>query len=149
LLGIDKKGGFQYIQEYTGFVSPGILAMFLLGFFWRRTTTAAAMFAAIGGLVFSVILKFLPALLDLGFLAPIGFAVRNGSGVFEIPFVDRMLLVFLLVVAGMALISTGGRRDGARKPMHIDRRLFRVDGAFALGSAVICVLLAAIYGAWW
>jgi SSS family solute:Na+ symporter len=148
-LGIDKKGGFQYIQEYTGFVSPGILAMFLLGFFWRRTTTAAAMFATIGGLVFSVILKFLPALLDLGFLAPIGFAVDNGKGVYEIPFVDRMLLVFLLVVAGMALISTSGRRGAARKPMHIDRRLFRVDGAFALGSAVICVLLAAVYGAWW
>jgi len=149
LMGIDKKGGFQYIQEYTGFVSPGILAMFLLGFFWKRTTAAAAMFATIGGLVFSIILKFLPEMMDLRFLAPIGFAVDNGSGVYEIPFLDRMLIVFAIVVAGMALISTMGRKDGTAKRMIIDRSLFRVDGGFALGSAVICVLLAAIYGAWW
>ena len=149
LLGIDKKGGFQYIQEYTGFVSPGILAMFLLGFFWRRTTAAAAMFATVGGLVFSIILKFLPELMDLRFLAPIGFAVDNGSGVYEIPFLDRMLIVFVMVVAGMVLMSTMGRLDGAAKKMHIDRRLFQVDGGFALGSGVICVLLAAIYGVWW
>lgn len=35
-LGIDKKGGFEFIQEYTGFVSPGIFAMFILGFFWKK-----------------------------------------------------------------------------------------------------------------
>ncbi len=39
MLGIDKKGGFQYIQEYTGFVSPGIFAMFILGFFWKKATS--------------------------------------------------------------------------------------------------------------
>jgi SSS family solute:Na+ symporter len=149
LMGIDKKGGFQYIQEYTGFVSPGILAMFLLGFFWRKTTAAAAMFATIGGLVFSIILKFLPHMMDLSFLAPIGFAVNNGGGIHEIPFLDRMLIVFFAVVAGMVLISTLGRRDPATKKMHIDSKLFHVDGAFALGSAVICVMLGVIYGSWW
>ncbi|WUR10950.1 sodium/solute symporter [[Empedobacter] haloabium] len=148
-LGIDKKGGFQYIQEYTGFVSPGILAMFLLGFFWRKTTPAAAMFATIGGLVFSIILKFLPGMMDLSFLAPIGFAVDNGAGVYEIPFLDRMFIVFCLVVAGMVLLSTLGRQDGSVRRMQIDRTLFRVDGGFALGSAVICVLLGVIYGTWW
>jgi SSS family solute:Na+ symporter len=149
LMGIDKKGGFQYIQEYTGFVSPGILAMFLLGFFWKKTTSAAAMFATIGGLALSIILKFLPGMMDLSFLAPIGFAVPNAAGVYEIPFIDRMFIVFWVVVAGMAAISLLGRRDGALKRMHIDRTLFRVDGAFAFGSAAICVLLAAVYGAWW
>jgi SSS family solute:Na+ symporter len=149
MMGIDKKGGFQYIQEYTGFVSPGILAMFLLGFFWKKTTPGAAMFATIGGLVFSIILKFLPEMMDLSFLAPIGFAVDNGHGLFEIPFLDRMLIVFGLVVAGMVVISKTSRSDGALKKMIIDRSLFRVEGGFALGSAVICVLLAAIYGAWW
>src|SRR5690606_24632424 len=73
-LGIDKKGGFQYIQEYTGFVSPGIFAMFLLGFFWKKTTSNAALFATIGGFVMSMLLKFLPLLVDLSFLAGIGFA---------------------------------------------------------------------------
>jgi len=148
-MGIDKKGGFQYIQEYTGFVSPGILAMFLLGFFWRTTNTAAAMFATLGGLVLSVILKFLSQMMDLRFLEPIGFAVRNAAGVYDIPFIDRMLVVFLVVVAGMVLISKLGGRDPAARNMHISRSLFRVDGAFALGSALICVMLAAVYGAWW
>ena len=48
-LGIDKKGGFQFIQEWTGFVSPGVFAMFLMGVFWRKTTSSAALFAMIGG----------------------------------------------------------------------------------------------------
>ena len=56
-LGIDKKGGFEFIQEYTGFFSPGIFAMFLLGFFWKKTTSNAALFATVGGFVMSVILK--------------------------------------------------------------------------------------------
>jgi SSS family solute:Na+ symporter len=153
LMGIDKKGGFQYIQEYTGFVSPGILAMFLLGFFWKKTTGAAAMFATIGGLVFSIVLNFLPAAMDLRFLAPIGFSVDNGAGVYEIPFLDRMFIVFWVVVAGMVLISNLGQRAsgkaGATHAMQVDRKLFHVDGAFAFGSALVCVLVAAIYGVWW
>ncbi|MGV7207605.1 sodium:solute symporter family transporter [Oxalobacteraceae bacterium A2-2] len=149
MLGIDKAGGFQYIQEYTGFVSPGILAMFLLGFFWHKTTSAAAMFATVGGLVFSIFLKFLPGMMDLSFLAPIGFAVDNGHGVFEIPFLDRMLIVFLLVVAGMYLLSTLVPQDTSKKRMIIDRSLFSVDRPFAIGSIVICILLAIIYGVLW
>jgi len=148
LLGIDKKGGFQYIQEYTGFVSPGILAMFLLGFYWRKTTAAAAMFATIGGLVFSVFLKFLPLVMDLGFLAPIGFAVNNGAGSYEIPFLDRMLIVFVMVVIGMVLLSTLAQRDGSHKRMVIDRSMFGVDRGFAVGSVVIFAVLVAIYGGW-
>lgn len=147
-LGIDKKGGFQYIQEYTGFVSPGILAMFLLGFFWKKTTAPAAMFATIGGLVFSIVLKFLPDMMDLSFLAPIGFAADNGHGVYEIPFLDRMFIVFWAVVAGMIVISKMGDTSKI-KALVVDRQLFRVDGAFAFGSAVVCVLVATIYGVWW
>jgi SSS family solute:Na+ symporter len=149
MMGIDKKGGFAYIQEYTGFVSPGILAMFLLGFFWKKATAPAAMFATVGGLVFSIVLKFLPQMMDLRFLAPIGFGVDNGSGVYEIPFLDRMFIVFWVVVAGMVLISKLGQRDKATHTMHVDRKLFHVDGAFALGSAVVCLLVAGVYGIWW
>jgi SSS family solute:Na+ symporter len=151
LLGIDKKGGFQYIQEYTGFVSPGILAMFLLGFFWKRTTSGAAMFATFGGLAGSIVLKFLPTMMDLSFLAPIGFSKANAAGVYEIPFLDRMFIVFWVVVAGMVVISKLAQPAAGTAPRHlqIDRTLFRVDGAFAFGSVVICVLLASIYSSWW
>jgi SSS family solute:Na+ symporter len=148
-LGIDKKGGFAFIQEYTGFVSPGILAMFLLGFFWKKTTHAAAMFATVGGLLLSIVLKFLPGMIDLSFLAPIGFAVDNGTGVYEIPFLDRMFIVFWIVVAGMVLISKTSSVSGEGKRMIIDTSMFRVERGFAIGSAIICALLIAVYAAWW
>src|ERR1700761_2805071 len=78
-LGIDKKGGFQYIQEYTGFVSPGILAMFLLGFFWKKATSNAALFSTVGGFLLSVGFKFLPMFANLSFLTPYGFYAPNYS----------------------------------------------------------------------
>jgi solute:Na+ symporter, SSS family len=149
LLGIDKKGGFQYIQEYTGFVSPGILAMFLLGFFWKKASNGAAMFATVGGLVFSVILKFLPQMMDLSFLAPIGFAIDAGSGVYEIPFIDRMFIVFVAVVLGMVLISLAGKRSGEARALDVDTKMFKVEPGFALGSGVVCVLLVAVYAWLW
>src|SRR5438045_6608188 len=74
-LGIDKKGGFEFIQEYTGFVSPGIFAMFLLGFFWKKTTSNAAIFATVGGFILSVLFKFLPLMANLQWLNPLGFSV--------------------------------------------------------------------------
>lgn len=150
-MGIDKKGGFQYIQEYTGFVSPGILAMFLMGFFWRPATAASAMFATIGGFVGSIILKILPLYADLSVLAPIGFAVPNAAGVHEIPFLDRMAIVFVAVIIGMVAISKLFPKKAAEqhKQVEVDARMFRVQPGFALGSAIICVALVVIYAAWW
>ncbi len=151
LLGIDKKGGFQYIQEYTGFVSPGILAMFLMGFFWRPATASAAMFATVGGFIGSIILKFLPGLMDLSFLAPIGFAVPNSAGVYEIPFVDRMAIVFVVVVIGMVIISKLWPKAGLEqsKGVVVEASMFRVQPGFAFGATAICIALIAIYSAWW
>lgn len=150
-MGIDKKGGFQYIQEYTGFVSPGILAMFLMGFFWRPATAASAMFATIGGFVGSIILKILPVYMDLAFLAPIGFAVPNGAGVYEIPFLDRMAIVFVAVMIGMVVISKlfPKKAAEAHKQVEVDPRMFKVQPGFAIGSAIICLALVVIYAAWW
>lgn len=109
---------------------------------------AAAMFATIGGLAFSILLKFLPGMLDLAFLAPIGFAVRDHAGAYEIPFLDRMFIVFCVAVAGMVVISrmSGG---GQARSMEVDPALFRVDRAFATASALICAALAAIYAILW
>jgi SSS family solute:Na+ symporter len=150
-MGIDKKGGFQYIQEYTGFVSPGILAMFLMGFFWRPATAGAAMFATVGGFLGSIVLKLLPTMMDLSFLAPIGFAVPNGAGVYEIPFLDRMAIVFVAVMVGMVVISKLFPKRGAEqsRQIEVDTRMFKVQPGFAMGSAIICLALVAVYAAWW
>jgi SSS family solute:Na+ symporter len=146
----EGKQGFQYIQEYTGFVSPGIFAMFLLGFFWKKTTSNAALFAIISGFIFSVILKFLPGFVDLSFLNPIGFAVPAAGGVYEIPFLDRMAIVFILCVIGMCIISISETRKGAHPHgLEIDAKMFKTSPGFAIGSIIILVLLTVLYTIYW
>jgi solute:Na+ symporter, SSS family len=146
----EGKQGFQYIQEYTGFVSPGIFAMFLLGFFWKNTTSDAALFATIGGFIFSVILKFLPGMIDLEPLNSIGFAIANTKGVFEIPFLDRMAIVFILCVTGMYIISTIENRKGVTPHgLEIDAKMFKTSTGFAVGALIIIGLLVALYAAYW
>lgn len=145
----EGKQGFQYIQEYTGFVSPGIFAMFLLGFFWKKTTSNAAMFAMIGGFLFSVLLKFLPGFMNLEFLNTIGFSFMV-NGVYEIPFLDRMSMVFALCVVGMVVISLYENAKGVKpKGLEIDASMFKVSTSFAAGALIIIGLLVAIYTAFY
>jgi solute:Na+ symporter, SSS family len=149
-MGIDKKGGFQYIQEYTGFVSPGVFAMFLLGFFWRKTTANAALFATIGGFIMSVILKFLPAWVNLSFLSPYGFSARNSDGVYEIAFIDRMGFVFLTCVIGMYIISVMELKGKDNpKGLEVDRSMFRTSPGFTIGALIVTGILTALYTIFW
>jgi SSS family solute:Na+ symporter len=149
-LGIDKKGGFQYIQEYTGFVSPGVFAIFIMGLFWRSTTSAAALFATIGGFIFSLLLKVLPQFMNLHFLARIGFSSPNGAGVYEIPFLDRMGIVFGLCITGMLIISSLGHKQPQQsRQIEVDTLLFKVSPAFLSGSIIVCGILAALYIIFW
>ena len=149
-LGIDKKGGFQFIQEYTGFVSPGIFAMFILGFFWRRTTSNAALFATIGGFALSILFKFLPLVMDLSFLEPIGFAVPNAEGVYEIPFIDRMFFVFVICIIGMWAISMYENKKGLQpNALEVDKTMFRMAPSFIVGALIIIGMLVALYTIYW
>ena len=146
----EGKQGFQYIQDYTGYVSPGIFAMFILGFFWKKATSNAAMFATIGGFVFSVILKFLPAHINLAFLAPFGFAKQNAAGIYDIPFIDRMGFVFLICVIGMYIISMIDHARGTKtNGLEIDASMFRPTNAFIAGSVLIGGILVALYSVFW
>lgn len=150
-LGIDKKGGFEFIQEYTGFVSPGIFAMFIMGFFWKRTTVSAALFAIIGGFILSVIFKFLPGWVDLSFMQGSGFAVVNpASGVVEIPFLDRMGFVFLICVVVMVALSlmTPAHKQ-PKDTLHVDFKMFKTDPMFTVGAVIVLVILATLYISFW
>ena len=145
----EGKQGFQYIQEYTGFVSPGIFAMFLLGFFWKKTTSNAALFAIIGGFIFSVVLKFLPGMVDLQSLHAIGFSVLK-DGVYEIPFLDRMAIVFVLSVIGMIGISIYENKKGVTpNGLELDTSMFKTSTSFAVGALIIIGLLVALYTAFY
>lgn len=150
LLGIDKKGGFQYIQEYTGFVSPGIFAMFILGFFWKKTTSNAALFTTIGGFLLSIAFKFMPQVVDLHFLYDFGFAVPNDKGIYEIPFIDRMGFVFAICVIGMYIISIYETNKGVQtNGLEIDKSMFKMSSGFTVGAIIIIGILAALYTVFW
>ncbi|MGZ3749947.1 MAG: sodium:solute symporter family transporter [Mucilaginibacter sp.] len=146
----EGKQGFQYIQEYTGFVSPGIFAMFILGFFWKKTTSNAALFATIGGLAFAIIFKFLPYWTNLSFMSPYGFSKLNGDGVYEIPFLDRMGFVFVICIVGMYIISMIENAKGLRTSgLEVDVNMFKTNRGFAIGAIVIAVILTALYTFFW
>ena len=153
-LGIDKKGGFEFIQEYTGFVSPGIFAMFILGFFWKKTSSNAAMFATIGGFVLSVFFKFLPQFMNLEFLCSTGFATlveqKDKTMAYEIPFLDRMGFVFIICVVLMIVISLYDAKKGIKvKGLEVDSKMFKVSNGFAVGAMIICGVLVALYSIFW
>jgi SSS family solute:Na+ symporter len=146
----EGKQGFQYIQEYTGFVSPGILAMFLLGFFWRKATSNAALFSTIGGFIFSVLFKFLPRFMDLSFLVPYGFAKLNAQNMYEIPFLDRMGFVFVICAVGMYIISMIENHRGDRvNGLQVDTSMFKTSKAFTAGALLVCGILVALYSIFW
>jgi solute:Na+ symporter, SSS family len=155
-LGIDKKGGFEFIQEYTGFVSPGIFAMFIMGFFWKKTSSNAAMFATIGGFLLSVLFKLAPkwGIVDFEFLKDFGFATlvtqENGTMLYEIPFLDRMGFVFLICVIVMIIISLLDLKRGiTAKGLEVDSTMFKVNNGFAAGALIIVGILVALYTVFW
>jgi SSS family solute:Na+ symporter len=145
----EGKQGFQYIQEYTGFVSPGIFAMFILGFFWKKATSNAALFATIGGFAFSIFFKFLPNFANLQFMAPWGFSKFTGH-TYEIPFLDRMAFVFVLCMAGMYIISKIETAKGVMpNSLEVDVNMFKTNRAFAIGALIICLILTVLYTVFW
>lgn len=149
-LGIDKKGGFEFIQEYTGFVSPGIFAMFILGFFWKKTTSNAALFATVGGFFFSIVFKFLPQVMNMRFLEPMGFAVKDTTGVYQIPFLDRMGFVFVICIIGMYIISIIENKRGVKpNGLEVDKSMFKLSPAFTVGVLIVCGILTALYTLFW
>ena len=124
LSGLDQA--FQYIQEFTGFVSPGALAIFLAGFFYKRATANGALAAAVGSFLFSFGLKF---------LCP------------ELPWMDRMGIVFLMCCALIVVMGKKGLPDSGYT--RHDPALFRTGKVFNLLSLVILLILIGFYYIWW
>ncbi|GAB3577043.1 sodium/sugar symporter [Spirosoma luteolum] len=146
-MGIDKKGGFQFIQEMTGLVSPGVFAAFIMGFFWKKTNSSGALFAIVGGFLLSLFFKYLlPGLVDLSFLAPYGFAVAGEGGVYTIPFLDTMGFVFVICVVVMFIL---GLQKPSTRGLEIDASMFKVAPSFAIGAAVILTIVTALYAYFW
>ena len=124
-MGIDKKGGFQFIQEMTGLVSPGLFAAFFMGLFWKKANSAGAMFSIIGGFCISLYTYYY---------------------VTDVPFIDRMGYVFLVCVA--VIIALGLWKPSA-KGFELNADMFKMDNKFALGALGILAALIAIYYTFW
>jgi SSS family solute:Na+ symporter len=147
-MGIDKKGGFEFIQEYTGYVSPGIFALFILGFFWKRTTSNAALFALIGGVTFSIMSKYIPTW--TGVNDCLFYTAFLDGDVYMIPFMDRMGWVFIFCVVSMVIISLADPASKNNpKGLEIDAKMFKLEPSFILGTVVVVMALIALYTYFW
>jgi len=147
LLGIGGEGGFTFIQKYTGFISPGIFAIFILGFFWKRTTGAAAITGIITGFLMSVLFNnYAPAI--FGHETFLYTAFPNGKGGYEIPFLICMGLSFLFTMIVMVLVSFAGPKINP-KAFVLDTKMFKVDPATLALIIVTLLLLTALYVKFW
>ncbi len=147
LLGISSEGGFIFIQKYTGLISPGVFAMFILGFFWKRTTGAAAIAGLISGFLFSLFfMNYAPGV--FGNQTWLYSAFRNGQGFYEIPFLLNMGYSFFFAVAIMVIISLFGPKFNP-KGLEIDRSMFKIQPSHTVLIVVILLLISLIYAKFW
>lgn len=141
---------YQFIQEYVGFIAPGVLAIFLMGFCWKRTTSTAALLGALLTIPLSTILKFLPLGVDLSSLYNIGWAVPNADGIYEIPFLDRMSIVFVSLIILMIVVTLFDKKSKYQeRVLVIDNSLFKPSTGFIIGSVLIMGILTALYTVFW
>ncbi|MEM9650167.1 MAG: sodium/sugar symporter [Bacteroidota bacterium] len=132
--GLDQA--FQYIQEYTGLVSPGILAVFLLGLFWKKTTNKAAIWGAILSIPVALALKVLPK----------NFEILDWLS----PWMHQMGITTLLTIAIIAILSnleTKGADDP--KGIPLSKELFKTTPLFNIGSFAVMIFLAVLYAIFW
>ena len=121
--------GFEYIQEYTGFISPGITAIFLFGFFWKKTTAKGATAAAVLSIPLSALLKFQWP---------------------DLPFLNRMGVVFWvcsLVLVVISLIESKGK--DSETAFEVDKKWFNVTNEFKVGAVILIGFFVLIYSIFW
>jgi SSS family solute:Na+ symporter len=134
--GIDQA--FQFIQEYTGVVSPGILAVFILGLFWKKTTNQGAITGALVSIPIAMYFK----------VAPKGW---SDSAVFvDLPFLHQMgytALLTMAVIAGVSWFENRGEDDA--KGISISQSTFRTGPIFNIGAFAVMLVLTVLYGLFW
>ncbi len=134
--GIDQA--FQFIQEYTGVVSPGILAIFLLGLFWKKTTNKGAIIGALVSIPIAMYFK----------VAPKGWS--TSTFFMDVPFMDQMgytCILTMLVIVLVSLNENKGVDDS--KAIPISRNMFKTKPKFNIGAFAIMIILVVLYSLFW
>ncbi len=123
-----SEQAFQFIQEFTGFFTPGIVVIFLFGFFWKKATASSALTAAIASVTFSWLFKiYIP----------------------EVPFMDRVGLVFVICcVLAAGVTYLGGAKD-QENAVDLQDVSFKTTSGFNIGAVGVVLILIAIYATWW
>jgi SSS family solute:Na+ symporter len=120
---------FQYIQEYTGIVSPGILAVFMMGLFWKRATSKAAIIGVISSIPVALVLKLEQV---------------------NLPFLDQMMYTCLITIAVIVMISLStAKADEDPKAISMPRDMFKTDSKFNIAAYVVMSVLALLYVVFW
>ena len=135
--GIDQA--FQFIQEYTGVVSPGILAVFMLGLFWKKTTNKGAIIGTLSSIPIAMYFK----------VAPKGWS-NNSFFLNDIPFLDQMgytALITMVVIVIASHIQNRGKKD--IKGIEISKETFKTSPLFNVISFAIMLILIALYAIFW
>ena len=135
--GIDQA--FQFIQEYTGVVSPGILAVFMLGLFWKKTTNKGAIIGTLSSIPIAMYFK----------VAPKGWS-NNNFFLNDIPFLDQMgytALITMVVIVIASHIQNRGKKD--IKGIEISKETFKTSPLFNVISFAIMLILTALYAIFW
>ena len=154
ILGIGGEGGFTFIQKYTGFISPGVFAMFILGMFWKRTTGTAALVGLILGFLLAIFFNnYAVDIFGRETWLYTAFQYQKMTGgvvetVVEIPFLINMGWSFFITVAVMIVISLGGPKVNP-KAFEIDSTMFKVKPSIVAMIVVTLLILAALYAKFW
>lgn len=134
--GLDQA--FQYIQEYTGVVSPGILAVFMLGLFWKKTTNRGAIYGVLASIPIALYFK----------VGPKGWS--NLPIFVDVPFMDQMGYTALLTMGVIALVSwMDGKGKDNDKAIDISSGLFKTSPKFNIGAFIVMIVLAGLYALLW
>jgi solute:Na+ symporter, SSS family len=147
LLGIGGEGGFTFIQKYTGFISPGVFAMFILGMFWKRTTGAAAVAGLLTGFLMAIFFNSfaVPLFGHENFLYT---AFKNDKGIYEIPFLINMGWAFVITMIVMISISLTGPKVNPNA-FALDKQMFKVKPSIIAMIVATVLILMAIYAKFW
>ena len=148
-LGIGGKGGFEFIQKYTGYISPAIFPVFLLGFFWKKATSKAAITGIIVGVILSIVFdKFIVGW--AGNETILYTAYSNGHGGFEIPYLIQMGLVFAFTMITMVLVSLIDTKGQSHENDIIeDATRYKLSNANLAMIFIVLGLVAAMYIRFW
>ena len=122
------ESAFQTIQEYTGFIAPGVVAIFLLGFFYRPANKTGAFTVLIGSVVINLVLKF---------------------GLPDMPFVLRIWIVFLAILALGVVVSRSTSKPLPDQPVALGDIEFNTRSGFNIVALAVTLLLITIYAVYW